>query len=67
MGVQYCEFIKSSIKFWDPLWIFSHKVDREKKRRPDGLLYGGTRMIEKNQSKIFLVFKILFEDDERQD
>ena len=43
MGVQYCEFIKSSIKFWDPLWIFSHKVDREKKRRPDGLLYWGTR------------------------
>ncbi|EUC79248.1 hypothetical protein HMPREF1518_0330 [Streptococcus sp. SR1] len=42
MGVQYCEFIKSSIKFWDPLWIFSHKVDREKKRRPDGLLYGET-------------------------
>ena len=42
MAVQYCEFIKSSIKFWDPLWIFSHKVNRVKKRRPDGLLNGGT-------------------------
>ena len=54
MGVQYCEFIKSSIKFWDPLWIFSHKVDREKKRRPDGLLYGGTEIMGKNQSKIVI-------------
>ncbi len=52
MAVQYCEFIKSSIKFWDPLWIFSHKVNRVKKRRPDGLLYGGTEIMEKNQSKI---------------
>ncbi len=31
MCLQYCECIKSSIKFWDPLWIFSHKVDREKR------------------------------------
>lgn len=54
MGFQYCEFIKSSIKFGDPLWIFSHKVNREKKRRPDGLLYGGTEIMEKNQSKIFI-------------
>lgn len=48
------------------LWMF-FCFPLIKKRRPDGLLYGGTRMIEKNQSKIFLVFKILFEDDERQD
>ncbi len=31
MGFQYCEFIKSSIKFGDPLWIFSHKVNRGKR------------------------------------
>ena len=42
MGFQYCEFIKNSIKFEDPLWIFSHKVNREKKRRPTDLLNGGT-------------------------
>ena len=42
MGVQYCECIKSSIKFGDPSWIFSHKVNRVKKRRPNGLLNGGT-------------------------
>ena len=38
-----------------------------KKRRPDGLLYGGTEIMEKNQSKILLVFEILLEDKERQD
>ena len=67
MAAQYCEFIKSSIKFWDPLWIFSHKVNRVKKRRPNGLLNGGTESLERINQRGLLVFEILLEDEERQD